>query len=1473
MANWKNQRKSILIQLATELGVEAADSDTNKALVKRILEAEDFDEDLTVSFAERLKAEFDREIEIEREREKLDRDRELEKQKLDRELEKEKLDREFELEKLRINCSLNNTSIRSEDTLAIPESRRKIFLKDIIPKLDVKNLDITLFFALFEKQANRHEIDEGEWVTQLIPLLPNDVIELIIREPNDLGEKYDHVKKLLLKRYRVSTTALKNKFEEHNRKFGSLWADLVYDLRSYLDHWLEALDVTEFEKLKELLILEQIKKRVDFETKMHFIDRWGEYTEAATLADKLDEYEDAKRSMKRETKPWEKRNPAGDKTFGARFKERKDPQKAAENKTETPKQAEPSNAGAKREFDKRKPMACFECNSKSHVRKNCEIWKQKNAENVNNVKVEDRLPICFESYLSKLKVNGVERTCLRDSGASMDVVSRNYISISDLTGESVDIKQPFDHEYRSYPVAKICLEGSFGRVMTKAIVKPSDIESGPYLIGNRTDELIQEAKKRPELVCALTRSKTKKKGDQTETQRTEIEGPPPQPEMAPHEVYNPLVELDRGEELLPPADCSEFSEMTGADSETFAQSQRECEDLKALWGKVTEGGEYRIIKNCLCRVGKDKRGDDRVQACVPLKYRDGLKKLLHEEISGHLGTTKTKDRLTRNFYWPNCYQDVEEFVRTCHPCQIVGNNRDKKKAPLKLVPIITEMFSKINIDATGPLPISDKGNKFLVTSICVSTKYPEAVATPDLTSDSVINALLEIFSRMGFPKEVQSDLGTSFTSHLTTAFFDRMGIKVSHSSVYHPSSNPVERMHGSLKRVLKALCLESGSDWEKNLHSALFALRTVTHESTGFSPSELVHGRNLRTPLTLLYEKWLDPENTDPHVVDYILEVTNRLKKWQEISESNQKDRQLKRKSWYDRKAVNRSFNVGDLVLVLATAKPNKMAVSWRGPGKITSKISDINYTVELPGKRDNLAIYHVNLLKPYYKRPELVNFIMDEEFEEIEHEAEIPYPVSDPNHFDLLDMIDASGVRDRLSPEQIDQLKEVLLKHRDVFSSEPGLTSLVEMDIVLESDVPVRSKPYRMSPRQSDILRKELDRMLKMGIIEIGQSDYSSPLILVEVPGKDPRPCVDYRKLNAITRLESFPIPNIEETVEQVCAAPFISVMDVAKGYFQIPLTERASRYAAFVTPWGSFIPRRSMFGLRNSGFYFCKLMALVLGELEKFSSPYIDDIAAHSLTWDRHLKDLDVVLGSVGKAGLKIKPSKCKFAQSQVPFLGHIVGSGMRSPNDAKIKALLDFPTPATKTQIRSFLGICGYYARYVKNYSVIAVPLTDALKGKNKKEKIVWTDSCEEAFGKLKTELTKKPVLYAPDFKLQFYVQSDASQNGAGIVLSQKFEEDEHPVVYLSKKFSRAERNYSTVERELAAIVYGVKKLHYYLDGRHFIVQSDHNPLCFLKSMAGTNARLTRWALYLQQYSFEVKHRPGKLHGNADALSRLE
>ncbi|GFU16415.1 retrovirus-related Pol polyprotein from transposon 412 [Trichonephila clavipes] len=729
MAFLLKQTKEVLLEVAIDLEVEVNSTLTKSEIKNRICQSEDYNEESVKSLLEGILAE----------------NRET------REFEERKLIRAFELERMKLANSTDTISVAATD-LEGQGVNRRVNLRDLVPKFDAKNADINLFFEIFERQAKKEKVAEDRWVSQLIPLLPMEIAEIVAKEPLEKSDDYPHIKNLLLARFQLTPIALRDRFESHQRRPGAMWTDLVFELRSYLDNWLAGMKV----------------------------DSWDGFKEAKCLAEKLDHFEAIRRVHKKTgpTKTWERRT-----------------------------------------FDK-PPL---ESKNKS-------------------------------AYFS-------------GKGKNIGPLNRN----------------PYKHEEKRRTKRSLSLR----------ISPPSE--------GGEDDSFII-----------------------------------------------PAFEGEGGKSL---------AKVNGVE---FKEEQRKCPDLKPLWDKALTGidKEFRVIRGKLVRVAKTKRGEE-----------------------------------------------------------------------------------------------------------------------------------------IGFPREIQSDLGTSFTSELTTTFFNKFGIKVTRSSVSHPQSNAVERVHRTIKRVIKALCVESGEDWEEVLPLALFSLRTVAHESTGFSPTELVMGKNLRTPQTLVYEEWMEEGNTSQSVVEYILQLNNRLKRCQDIAITRMKECQLKRKTWYDRDAVERKFVEGDLVMVLATSKQNKLEVNWIGPGKVLSRISDTNYVIDLPGRRDRSTIYHVNLLKPYHRRPELVSLVVEEVSDDIEGDAEIPYPDKQCTKFDYHEILRESQLQLKLSPSQIDELKQVITKNKDVFSPDPGTTHLMRMEIELISDKPIKTKPYRMSPRQINILREEIKRLLELGVIEIGQSDYTSPL------------------------------------------------------------------------------------------------------------------------------------------------------------------------------------------------------------------------------------------------------------------------------------------------------------------------------------------------------------------------------------------
>jgi hypothetical protein len=323
-----------------------------------------------------------------------------------------------------------------------------------------------------------------------------------------------------------------------------------------------------------------------------------------------------------------------------------------------------------------------------------------------------------------------------------------------------------------------------------------------------------------------------------------------------------------------------------------------------------------------------------------------------------------------------------------------------------------------------------------------------------------------------------------------------------------------------------------------------------------------------------------------------------------------------------------------------------------------------------------------------------------------------------------------------------------------------------------------------------------------------------------------------------------------------------------MTKGYWQVPLEERSIPVSAFVTPAGQFQWRFMPFGLRNAPATFSRLVQKVLKGLEPFASAYLDDILIFSTSWDEHLSHLAQVLNRIRNAGLTLNVAKCEFAHAQVEFLGHVVGRGIVQPRSAKIKAVLDFPRPTTKKQIQSFLGLAGYYRRFIPHFSHISAALTSLLQ---KNKSLHWTDKAEEAFLDLKSRLASRPILVIPDFSIPFVMAVDASDVAIGAVLFQEKNGLECPVCFFSKKLNVHERQYSTVEKEALALVKAVRVFSVYFGSANVVVYTDHNPLTFLHNMRNHNAKLLRWSLELQEYSLTVKHRAGKDNLFPDVLSR--
>ncbi|KAL3866009.1 hypothetical protein ACJMK2_043350 [Sinanodonta woodiana] len=364
---------------------------------------------------------------------------------------------------------------------------------------------------------------------------------------------------------------------------------------------------------------------------------------------------------------------------------------------------------------------------------------------------------------------------------------------------------------------------------------------------------------------------------------------------------------------------------------------------------------------------------------------------------------------------------------------------------------------------------------------------------------------------------------------------------------------------------------------------------------------------------------------------------------------------------------------------------------------------------------------------------------------------------------------------------------------------------------------------------------------------------------------------CTDYRKVNSVTKTDSFPLPRIDDCIDKIGNAKYVTKFDLLKGFWQIPLTERAKEISAFVTPDGLYQYKVMPFGMKGSPSTFQRLMNMITSGLENCDA-YIDDVIIYNDTWMEHLATIRKFFDRLTDACLTVNLSKSEFCRASVTFLGHIVGHGQVRPIDAKVEAISNFPVPENRKQLMRFLGMAGYYRKFCSNFSIVAEPLTNLL---TKKSKFCWTQKCQEGFDKLKAILKAAPVLAAPNFGQSFKLSVDASDVGVGAVLIQDDKQGiEHPVCYFSKKLNKHQRNYSTIEKECLALILALQHFEVYLSSApsSIIVFSDHNPLTFIGKMKNNNQRLLRWSLLLQEYNLDIRHIKGKDNIIADALSRV-
>ena len=452
--------------------------------------------------------------------------------------------------------------------------------------------------------------------------------------------------------------------------------------------------------------------------------------------------------------------------------------------------------------------------------------------------------------------------------------------------------------------------------------------------------------------------------------------------------------------------------------------------------------------------------------------------------------------------------------------------------------------------------------------------------------------------------------------------------------------------------------------------------------------------------------------------------------------------------------------------------------------------------------------------------------------------------------------------------------LEELLCEYHDVFSleeDERGETDMIEFEINTGDEPPKKQAARRIPYAARQEVIDQLERMQRIGVIRPSNSPWLSPVVLVRKRDGTLRFCIDYRVLNSVTKPDVFPLPRINDLLDQLGKSKYYTTLDLASGYWQIKVNANSQEKTAFTTHQGLFEFRVMPFGVMNAPAVFQRLMQRVLSGLQ-FISVYLDDVIVYSETLEEHASHLRTVFERLRTANLKLNPAKCKFVCKEVDYLGHVITPAGLKPSERNLAAVREFPVPTKLKHLRQFLGLTSHYRRFIHNYAKLAHPLYALTR---KGAQYQWTAECEVAFEALKSKLLTPPILAYPDFSRDFIIETDASKHGLGAILSQHQEDNRlHPIAYASRSVSASEANYAITNLETLAVVWAITHFRYYVYGHNVTVITDHAAVKAVLGTPNLTGQHARW--WSKVYGsgvgrIDIVHRAGKENQHADALSR--
>ena len=554
---------------------------------------------------------------------------------------------------------------------------------------------------------------------------------------------------------------------------------------------------------------------------------------------------------------------------------------------------------------------------------------------------------------------------------------------------------------------------------------------------------------------------------------------------------------------------------------------------------------YHMSQGLAFRTRLDTFGLPIEQLCVPTSFREQCLQAAHTSF-GHQGRNRMVALLRPHFYWPCMARDCVTYIRSCETCQAM--DRTMPKPPVMTErEVVTKPFRDVAVDIVGPFPTAKGGFRFMMTCIDTASRWPEAFPLRSTTSRAVIGCLTQVFTRWGFPEKLTSDNGPQFTRATFTKWLRDKGIAHARATPYHPQANGiVERLHRTLNSVI-AKTVTCKGDWAAVLPMVLFFLRCTPTRSTGISPFLLTHGWEPSNPIQLLYQSWVDRELGGVDLSEWVLDNAQRVESAREQATLRLVENSQYRASRYNLKAKRRTFAVGDRVWVRRPGLDHKLRESWVGPGTILKVNSPTSFKVQTPDRTiPTVAIQQIKLAgKEAVKR---ITTVVEDREDDLTSSYASSSVVSQP-----------------LTEEQSKQLEKVLDVHSKILTKDPGLTSLVTFDIDTGVAEPIHQRPYSTPVALKEKVDEEITWLLEKGYIVPSSSPWASPMVTVRKADWSARLCVDFRKINGLTRQMPFFMPRVEEVVEGIGRAKYISKIDLSKGFYQVPLTETAMQKTAF--------------------------------------------------------------------------------------------------------------------------------------------------------------------------------------------------------------------------------------------------------------------------------------------------------------------